>query len=125
MYIISPNEWSKVYHDATPSRKHPGEYEPCCNEVWFWPSVGTTLQDYDDGTNTFQPIAVEGIPTGRRLCKKCERLRLRADSEQSSAGALAADPLTAPKQPAADARQRRIKSSKLQSSHKLTKERRQ
>lgn len=83
MYIMCPNKWSTVYHLAEPMRKFPGHYRSWCQQGGYL--VGTQLVRYGTDirgrySQTFAPIAVEGIPIGRRLCKECERLRLTRGS---------------------------------------------
>ena len=83
MYIMCPNGWSKVYHLAEPDKGCPGKYRVWCEQIGFT-CVGTKLEHYAGWhgleSPTLAPIAVEGIPTGRRLCKMCERLRLTSGS---------------------------------------------
>jgi len=75
LYIMCPNEWSTVYHLAESMPKHPGRYRSWCEVGGYL--VGTQLEHWGNGhggeSSIFQPIAVEGIPVGRRLCKMCAR----------------------------------------------------
>ena len=80
MFIICPNKWSSVYHLAEPA-KRPGEFKSWCHHYsWARQTMGTNPEQWADST-ALQPIAVENIPSGLRLCRACARLRLTSVEE--------------------------------------------